>query len=163
MCPRLRSTMPGTTRRVIVSRPLMFVSIIVSQSSGLPSYSGSSPSAKPALFTSTSISSHSVGNSWMYFVAFLRSLTSKASVNTSVPFSVSSFLISFRRCSFLPVRISLSPFSANFLAQARPIPLVAPVINTILFIILFCLVTKSNLFFIVVVLTRLPRSKHRYF
>jgi hypothetical protein len=42
--------------------------------------------------------------------------------------------MSFRRSTFLPVRISLSPFSANFLAQAMPMPLVAPVINTIFFI-----------------------------
>ena len=140
MCPRLRCTIPGTTRRVIVNRPLMFVSIIVSQSSRLPSNSGSSPRASPALFTSTSISCHSAGNLSMYSAAFSRSLTSNANVNTSEPSPSKSFLMSARRLSFLPVRINLSPFSANFLAQARPMPLVAPVINTTLFInTLICL------------------------
>ena len=135
ICPRLRSTMPGTTRRVIVSSPLMFVSIMVSQSSKSPWYSGSRPSARPALFTSTSISRHSSGSSLIACFAFSRSLTSNASVSTFVPFASSSSRISDSRCSFLPVNITLSPFSANFLAQPKPIPLVAPVINTILFII----------------------------
>jgi len=134
MCPRLRCTIPGTTSLVMVNNPLTLVSIIVSQSSGLPSNSGSSPRARPALFTNTSISCHSAGNDSIIFAAFSRSLTSKVSVNTSEPFSARCFLMSARRFSFLPVRISLSPFSANFLAQACPIPLVAPVINTVFFI-----------------------------
>ena len=134
MCPRLRSIIPGTTKRVIVRRPLMFVSIIVSQSSRLPSYSGSNPSASPALLIRTSICCHSLGKSDRSCFAFSRSLTSKANVSTSVPLSAKSLWISASRCSFLPVRINLSPFSANFFAQAKPIPLVAPVINTVLFI-----------------------------
>ena len=150
MCPRLRCTIPGTTRRVIVNRPLMLVSIMVSQSSRSPSNSGSRPRASPALLTNTSISCHSAGNFSMYSAAFSRSLTSKAKVNTLEPFPSKSFSMSDRRLSFLPVRITLSPFSANFLAQARPIPLVAPVINTTLltlrlisFIFLFSLFSFS--------------------
>ena len=134
MWPRSRFAIPGTMRRVIVSRPLMLVSIIVSQSSKLPAYSGSSPSASPALLTSTSISCQSRGSPLRHFSAFSRSLTSNTSVFTSVPFADSSSWMSLRRSTFLPVRISLSPFSANFLAQAMPMPLVAPVINTIFFI-----------------------------
>ena len=144
MCPRLRCTIPGTTRRVIVNKPLMLVSTIVSQSSRLPSNSGSSPRAKPALFTNTSMFRHSAGNVSMSSDAFSRSLTSKVKVKTSEPFSVSSFLMSARRLSFLPVKITLSPFSANFLAQAKPIPLVAPVINTTLFINMFICLTMQK-------------------
>ena len=137
--------MPGTTRRVIVSRPLMLVSIIVSQSSGSPSYSGSSPKASPALFTSTSISCHSAGRLAILVWAFSRSLTSKASASTSVPLAVNSLLISARRCSFRPVRISLSPFSANLRAQASPMPLVAPVIKIVLLIMSAKVIINSEL------------------
>ena len=66
-------------------------------------------------------------------VAAVQSLTSNTSVNTCVPLFSNSSLISVSRSAFLPVMISLSPFSANFLAEASPIPLVAPVIKTILF------------------------------
>jgi hypothetical protein len=53
---------------------------------------------------------------------------------TSVPLAFSSSLIDASLAAFLPVRISLSPLSANFLAQASPMPLVAPVIRMVLFI-----------------------------
>ena len=127
----------------MVSRPLILVSTIISQSSKHPSYSGSRPSASPALLINTSISFHSAGKFSIHCVAFSRSRTSNANVITCVPFSASSLLISSRRCSLRPVSMRRSPLAANFLAQPSPIPLVAPVIKTILFIL-----SMFNLFLI---------------
>ena len=134
-CPLSRFTILGTTRRVMVKSPLILVSIIVSQSSKLPSYSGSKPRAKPALLIKTSICCHSSGRLLIAAVAALRFLTSKASANTLTPSASSSFFRLARSCALRPVMITSYPPCANLRAQASPIPLVAPVINTIFLIL----------------------------
>jgi hypothetical protein len=55
MVPLLRSTMPGRMARVMATRPLTLVAIMVSQSSSDDSWAGVTPSARPALLISTSM------------------------------------------------------------------------------------------------------------
>ena len=147
-CPRPRSTIPGTTMRVIASNPLIFVSIMMSHSSKLPSNSLSTPITSPALLTSTSIAFHSSGKDSKAAAACFRSRTSKGSIYTRTPYIFSNS--AFSSSNFDTVRafkIKFHPSFANLRAQPSPIPLLAPVIKTILASIMFrftILVSKST-------------------
>ena len=97
----------GTTKRVIVSNPLILVSIIVSQSSGLPSYSLSSPKANPALLTRISICFHSSVKLVTAAVAAAASRTSNTNVMTFAPYLSKSCLIASKRSARRAVIITL--------------------------------------------------------
>ena len=110
----------------------------ISHSSRLPSCSLSVPITNPALFTSISMDCHSLGNDSKADVAALRSRTSKGSKYISVPYCFSNS--SFNALSLFTLRafkIKLAPCEANLRAHPAPIPLEAPVIKTILSILLF--------------------------
>ena len=143
ICPRLRSTIPGTIKRVIASKALMLVSITISHSSRLPSCSLSMPITNPALFTSISMGCHSSGNDSKATIAALRSRTSKGSKYTFTPycFSNSSFN-PFSLSTLRAFKIKLAPCEANLRAHPAPIPLEAPVIKTILSIYLFLFIKE---------------------
>ncbi len=137
ICPLFLLTIPGTMSLVIYRRPLILVSIIVSQSSISPSYSASSPRARPALLINTSISAQSSGSESIAFWTASLSRTSKTSGNVSMfgQRERISFSAAPTFSLVLPVRIISYPPCANLTAQAFPMPLVAPVIKTVLFIL----------------------------
>ena len=133
-CPLPRSTIPGTTRRVMAKRAFTFVSITTSHSSRLPSCSLSTPMTKPALFTNTSMAFHSSGRESKAARTAARSRTSNGNSHTSTPyFSSNSSFTAFSFSTLRPFRISRCPFMANLRAHPSPIPEEAPVINTVFF------------------------------
>ena len=131
--------MPGTTRRVIANNPFIFVSIMISHSSRLPSNSLSTPITSPALFISKSISAHSGGNSSNAASICPRSRTSQRNDHvTTLGYSTfNSYINSSNFEALRAFKIKSHPSFANLRAQALPIPLVAPVIKTILLSIMF--------------------------
>ena len=128
-CPRLRSTIPGSTARVIYTRPLLLVSIMSSQSSTLARCAGSRPSASPALLTRISISRHSAGRLAMVSSMAARLRTSNCTVRTLSP---NSSLSAFKRSLRRPVAITLCPLAIKRRVMLSPKPAVAPVTSTII-------------------------------
>src|SRR5215218_7331633 len=127
-CPAPRSTIPGSTQAETLSRPRTLVSSIRSQSSGSSVWIGPRPAASPALLTSTSIGSHCAGSEVRAADTWARSRTSRVSGRTASPCSA-------RRSASRSVRraaaTTRSPPARKASAQARPMPLEAPVTSTI--------------------------------
>ena len=133
ICPCPRSTIPGTTIRVIANKAFILVSITISHSSRFPSNSLSTPITRPALFTNTSIRFHSSGKEASAMVAAFRSRTSNGNRQIRTPYLASSS--TFNSSCFATLRafrIKSEPCEANLRAHPSPMPLLAPVIKTIL-------------------------------
>jgi hypothetical protein len=130
MWPRLRVTMPGRIARVTNIRPFTLVSTICSQASISALWAGSSPSARPALFTTTSISASSAGKARTACSTAGRSRTSSTSVcRRSVASSPAS---AFRRSCRRPEATTRCPPATNFFVIAAPKPALAPVTKTVI-------------------------------
>ena len=104
-------------------------------SSTVLSWNGSSPCARPALFTSTSTPPNASTAGFTLASTSSRLLTSRTSVSTRIPYCCSkSSLIATKRSARRPASNKLSPSLANARAHSRPIPEVAPVTKILRFI-----------------------------
>src|SRR5215210_241973 len=119
MCPRRRCTIAFATARRMRKLASTLVRNIASQSSSVISSNGAYLST-PALFTKRSTSRAAAARS----SAKPASLRSPASVCAGISFFSDSSSAARR-----PVAITLYPAFASATAQARPIPVLAPVIN----------------------------------
>ena len=121
--------MSGSTARVMVTRPWQLVAIMVSQSSSGTSWAGAVFSARPALFTSTSIGFHSGGRPDRAASIEARLVTSSVTARALSPSSrARSAMRSVRRAA----RTTRWPWETKVRAISAPKPADAPVMKTIM-------------------------------
>ena len=135
ICPFLLAIICGTISLETYNNPSTLVCSMASQSLISAVSNESFPAASPALLINKSICCHSADNVPRFSATAFLSCTSKTSASTEDEKSFSNSIFNaFSRSALRPVIMSRSPSAANFFAQASPIPEVAPVINTVLFI-----------------------------
>lgn len=136
--PHLHSAVPNAVEHIVTDGTLVLMSVAVSRSSELPSYSLSMPVAGPTLFAGVSVSYRSLNGSSGTSITTLQSHASgkDGCVFTPCYFSGSSFgtLDLFALQTF---GVGLTPYRTGLQTRPTPVPLRTPIVGAVLSVLLF--------------------------